>query len=71
MMGVAGSRGRYWAAEVARAAPARRGEPWPAFEGKASLIAMRRVADLGGDDATRERRARFCWDRARDEWENP
>ncbi len=70
LMGVAGSRGRYWAADVARKAPQRRGEPWPPFEGKARVIALRWVADLGGGEAVREARARFCWECAKDEWEN-
>ena len=68
-MGHAGARGRYWAAKVAREAPERRGQPWPPFEGKARLIALRWVADFGGDAATQERLARQCWETAKDEWE--
>lgn len=70
MLGTAGARGRYWAAKVARVAPARCGEPWPPFQDKARVIALRLVADLGGDAVTRERRALFCWEQAKDEWEN-
>jgi len=69
-MGTAGARGRHWAADVARAAPGRRGEPWPAYEGKARAIAHRKVADLGGDEVTRESRAFHCWETAKDEWDN-
>lgn len=47
-----------------------RARPWPPFEGKARAIALRKVADLGGDVATREERARHCWERAREEYES-
>lgn len=67
LMGVAGTRGRYWACDVIRALG--RPKPWPPFEGRAREIALRRVADLGGDDATRELRARHCWEQARAEYE--
>lgn len=64
---VDGCRGHYWAAKVARAVGTVR--DWPAFEGKARLVALRWVDDLGGDPATKERRALWCWRWAQFEWE--
>jgi hypothetical protein len=66
-MGTAGARGAHWGAGVARRIGSSR--PWPPFEGKARAIALRKVADLGGDDVTREARARHCWGRAKEEYE--
>lgn len=66
-MGTAGARGAHWAADVIRRVG--RARPWPPFEGKARAIALRKVADLGGDAVTREARARHCWERAKEEYE--
>ena len=66
-MGTASARGGHWAASVARQVGTAR--DWPPFTGKARTIALRWVADLGGDQATRERRAEACWAGAALEWE--
>jgi hypothetical protein len=68
-MGTAGARGAHWAADVIRALGDARPSSWPPFEGKARAIALRKVADLGGDQATREARARHCWERARETYD--
>jgi hypothetical protein len=68
-MGTAGARGGFWAMDVKRKLGARRPASWPPFEARTREIALRKVADLGGDEATREVRARHCWERARQEYE--
>lgn len=68
LLSTAGCRGRYWAADVIAAVGHER--PWPPFAGKARAIALRKIADLGGDDVTREARALYCWERAKDEYES-
>jgi hypothetical protein len=65
-MSTAGCRGHFWAAEVARKVGTTR--DWPPLEGKAKAIALRKVHDLGGDAATKERRALYCWRWAEYEW---
>src|SRR5277367_5516867 len=65
-MSTAGCRGQYWAAKVARAVGVTR--DWSPFEGKARLIALRWIDDLGGDAATKERRAFYCWRCAEFDW---
>jgi hypothetical protein len=69
LLGTAGARGGFWAMDVKRKLGARRPASWPPFEGRTREIALRKVADLGGDEATREVRARHCWERARQEYE--
>lgn len=66
LMSTAGCRGHFWAAEVARKVGTAR--DWPPFDGKARLIALRKVDDRGGDAATKERRAFHCWRWAEFEW---
>jgi hypothetical protein len=67
-MGTAGARGAHWAAEVIRRVG--RARPWPPFEGKARAIALRKVADLGGDVDVLEARALHCWERAKETYED-
>ena len=67
MLGVAVSRGCFWAARVARQVGT--AKDWPPFEGKARTIALRHIRDHGGDEATRELRARSCWKAAAEQWE--
>ena len=45
--GVAGSRGSFWAASVARQVGT--AKDWPPFEGKARTIALRHVRDLASN----------------------
>lgn len=40
----------------------------PPYEGATRQAALKAVADLGGDEACRERRARYLWESAREEW---
>jgi hypothetical protein len=47
--GVAQCRGERWADDVAQLRPDLLGQPWPALEGRALAIAVRRLADLTGD----------------------
>lgn len=59
LMSTAGCRGEYWATSVARQVSTER--DWPPFEGKARTIALGKVHDLGGDEATQERRPLWFW----------
>jgi len=68
LMGTAGCRGDYWAEDVVATfhVPPAAWPAWPAFDDspRARAIALRRVADLGGDARTRALRARYCCERA-------
>ena len=64
MMSTAGCRGAFWAeytTQQLRIAPSE-WPPWPPFDTspRVRAIALRKVADLGGDERTRMIRARYC-----------
>lgn len=65
MLGVAGCRGYFWAADVARLVGVE--QAWPEFEGKARVIALRKVSDIAHDES-REELARACWESAAEAW---
>ena len=71
LLSTARCRGSSWAEDVARAMrePAASWKPWPAFEARARLIALRKVRDLGGDKHLQEKRARECCDAAMVRWQ--
>lgn len=69
MMSTAGCRGAFWAEDVAHqqlASSPACWPPWPAFDAspRVRAIALRKVADLGGDERTRTMRARYCCESA-------
>jgi hypothetical protein len=68
MISTAGCRGAFWAEDVAGAltVPAPSWPPWPSWETspRVRAIALRKIADLGGDARTRELRARYCCESA-------
>lgn len=71
LMGTAGARGAHWAEGVIRKLGDRqRAASWPPYEDRARLIALAKVADLGGGPGIREARARHCWERARETYED-
>jgi hypothetical protein len=66
--GVAACRGDTWAAAVARRRPRARGTPWPAYAGRAAVIARGKVADLGADPRLIDALARVCNEQAGRAW---
>lgn len=66
MRGVAANRGEVWSTSVA-ARIARR-DPWPAFEGRARELALKKTADLGPDQRLHEQLAIICHEWAARRW---
>jgi hypothetical protein len=69
LLGVAGARGAYWAEHVIRELGDQRPPCWPPYAGKTREIALRKVANLGGAPGIQEVRARHCWERARETYD--
>jgi hypothetical protein len=73
MTSTAGCRGAYWAEGVVARMRIAPGDwpPWPAFDEspRVRAIALRKVADLGGDERTRIRLARYCCESAGERYE--
>lgn len=57
LRGAAACRGERWASTVGERKPMLRAKPWPAYEGRAAAIALRKVADLTRDPKLREQLA--------------
>lgn len=67
--GAAAARGTRWAESVARRRPDLLDQPWPALEGKALDMALRKVDDLSDDPRVLEQLAVSVDRCARQRWE--